>query len=179
MPCGLQFWRCWCAARARRSLHLPPRRGIIRSAFGDATSAAASATASLRATSNASPRPPGATPLAPLTPITTTPAPTPNYSPIASSNREGGTDACSCSGDSCDRNGVGGRACGRPNLLPGLSGLPARLRQGHLLRMPLYVAGAVQRDGFRARGAVRGQSVFRECRTAGGALPAASPRLLS
>ena len=47
---------------------------------------------------------------------------------------------------------------------PGLSGLSARVRTGHLLRMPLHVAGSVQRVGIRPPGPVRDQSLCRERR---------------
>jgi hypothetical protein len=60
---------------------------------------------------------------------------------------------------------------------PGLSGLPARVRTGHLLRMPLHVAASVQRVGIGPRGTVRHQSIFRGRGRARG-LSAASPRLL-
>ena len=51
------------------------------------------------------------------------------------------------------------RAGGRPDLRSGLSGLPARVRPGQLLRMPLHVAAPVQRDGIGPRGTVRHQSI--------------------
>ena len=60
---------------------------------------------------------------------------------------------------------------------PGLSGLPAQVRTGHLLRMPLHAAASVQRVGVGPRRPVRHQSVFRE-RGRARALLAASPRLL-
>jgi hypothetical protein len=60
----------------------------------------------------------------------------------------------------------------------GLSGLPARLRPGgQLLRMPLHVAGSVQRVGIGPRRPVRHQSIFCERASARGT--ALSPRLLN
>ena len=78
------------------------------------------------------------------------------------------------------RDGLDGRPGGGSNLRPGLSGLPARMGTGQLLRMPLYVAGSVQPVGIRTRGAVHDQSIFRQRASAGGAsIPAVSPGLLS
>jgi len=68
------------------------------------------------------------------------------------------------------------RAGGRPDLRSGLSGLPARVRPGQLLRMPLHVAAPVQRDGIGPRGTVRHQSILRGRASR---LSAVSPGLLS
>jgi len=65
---------------------------------------------------------------------------------------------------------------GRPDLRSGLSGLPARVRPGQLLRMPLHVAAPVQRDGIGPRGTVRHQSILRGRASR---LSAVSPGLLS
>ena len=91
-------------------------------------------------------------------------------------NPEGVSDAHSGLGDFGDRDGLN-RAGGGPDVRSGLSGLPAQVRTGHLLRMPLHVAASVQRVGIGPRGTVRHQSIFRGLFRARG-LSAASSRLL-
>ena len=97
-----------------------------------------------------------------------------------SSIREGGKDASSRFGNSGGRNDVRRWARGCPNLLAGLSGLPARVRPGHLLRMPLHIAGTVQRFSVWASGSVCAQPLRGERGTSTGAtLPAIPAGLLS
>src|SRR5260370_29179247 len=150
---------------------------MIRSASRDAISLQVEATAVFRATSNAGRPPPAGTPIAMPTPIST---PAPSCGPTAAAKPEGGSDAHPGFGDPSDRDGLSSRAGGGPNIRPRLSGLSARVRTGHLLRMPLFVASAVQRVGYRTRGTMRHQSVFRERgRAEGATLRAAPQRLLS
>jgi hypothetical protein len=69
------------------------------------------------------------------------------------------------------------RAGGGPDVRSGLSDLPARVRPGYLLRLPLRVAASVRRVSVGPRGTVRHQSIFRERGRAPG-FSAASPPLL-
>src|SRR6266704_1200164 len=78
-------------------------------------------------------------------------------------------------GDFDDRDGLN-RVSGSPDLRSGLSGLHEHSPLGgQLLRMPLHVAGSVQRVGVGPRRPVRHQSIFCEWATARG--PTISPRL--
>src|ERR1700731_1543209 len=107
---------------------------------GTAISAQGAAIAVFRAISSARRRPPAAMPVAAPIPIS---ASTRNCSPIAAANPQGGSDAHSGLGDFGDRDGLN-RTGGGPDVRSGLSGLPARVRPGYLLRLPLRVTASVQ-----------------------------------
>jgi hypothetical protein len=102
---------------------------------------------------------------------------TENAGLLAAARPEGNTDARSGSGASGDLSGFGSRAGPGPDLRSEISGLPARIRSHHLLRMLLHDAGPVRRVGIGPRGPVRAQPVCRERlrRAATAATPPAPP----
>src|SRR5205823_8664951 len=101
--------------------------------------------------------------------------------PTADANPEGDSDAHSGFGDFGNRSRLGSGTGAGTDLRSRLSGLPACLWQGQLLRMHLYLPASMQHVGVGPLGAMRDQSLFRTCisRPVGTPLQAIPQRLLS
>ena len=141
---------CRVAQRCR------PRRANFPTASRAAISAAAPAIAVSHRWRSVRRPPPGGMRIARRIPIS---MPGRKCRPIAAASPEGDSDAHSGFGNFRDRSALGGGTGAGTDLRSRLSGLPACLRQDHLLRMQLYLAAPMQHVGLGPLGAMRGQSV--------------------